>query len=161
VPESDWMKDVVVSGAALAKDEARIFLEGVPDRPGVSHRIFAAIAGQNIAVDMIAQSVGTAGKAAIGFTVLRNDLNLALATLQPIIDELGGAIRTVEDVSKVSVVGIGMRTHTGVAEKMFAALAVEKVNIKMITTGDIKISVLVDRADGSRALKAVHSAFDL
>jgi aspartate kinase len=161
VPESDWMKDVVVCGAALAKDEARIFLEGVPDRPGVSHRIFAAIAGQNIAVDMIAQSVGTAGKAAIGFTVLRNDLNLALATLQPIVDELGGAIRTVEDVSKVSVVGTGMRTHTGVAEKMFAALAVENVNIKMITTGDIKISVLVDRADGGRALKAVHNAFAL
>jgi aspartate kinase len=161
VSETDWMRDIAVSGAALAKDEARIFLEGVPDRPGVSHRVFAAIAGQNIAVDMIAQSVGTAGKAAIGFTVFRNDLNLILAIMQPIMDELGGVIRTVEDVSKVSIVGTGMRTHTGVAEKMFAALGAEKINIKMITTGDIKISVLVDRADGTRALKAVHEAFSL
>src|SRR5262245_12522855 len=115
VPETEWMKDVVVCGAALAKDEARIFLEGLPDRPGVSHRIFSAIASQNIAVDMIAQSVGIAGKAAIGCTVLRNDLNLTLATLQPLMHELGGTIRTVEDVPKVAVVDHGRPTHTSVA----------------------------------------------
>ena len=161
VPEADWMREVVVCGAAIARDEARIFLEGLPDRPGISHRIFAAIAEKNIAVDMIGQSYGLEGKAAIGFTVLRNDLNLTVATLRPIIDELSASIRTVEDVSKVSIVGTGMRTHTGVAEKMFAALAAEGVNMKMITTGDIKISVLVDKADGMRALKAVHHAFDL
>ena len=161
MPESAWMREVVVCGAALAKDEMRIFLDGVPDRPGTSHRIFSAIAERNIAVDMIAQSAGVAGKAAIGFTVLRNDLNLALATLKPLADELGATIRPAEDVSKVSIVGTGMRTHTGVAEKMFAALAAEEVNIKMITTGDIKISVLVDRADGGKALKAVHQAFGL
>jgi aspartate kinase len=161
VPEADWMKGVVVCGAALAKDEARIFLDGVPDRPGISHRIFEAIASCNIAVDMIAQSAGSGGRAAIGFTVLRNDLNLTLATLKPLAEELGATVRPAEDVSKVSIVGTGMRTHTGVAEKMFASLAAEKVNIKMITTGDIKISVLVDRADGGRALKAVHQAFGL
>ena len=161
VPEAAWMKDVVVCGAALAKDEMRIFLDGVPDRPGTSHRIFEAIAGKNIAVDMIAQSAGSGGKAAIGFTVLRNDLNLTLATLKPLVEELGATIRPAEDVSKVSIVGTGMRTHTGVAEKMFVALAAEGINMRMITTGDIKISVLVDRADGGRALKAVHHAFDL
>jgi aspartate kinase len=161
VPESDWMKEVVVCGAALAKDEVRIFLDGVPDRPGTSHRIFEAIAGKNIAVDMIAQSAGSGGRAAIGFTVLRIDLNLALATLKPLADEMGATIRPAEDVSKVSIVGTGMRTHTGVAEKMFAALSAESINIKMITTGDIKISVLVDRTEGGKALRAVHQAFGL
>ncbi|HVK12186.1 MAG TPA: aspartate kinase [Gemmataceae bacterium] len=161
VPEAEWMSRFPVCGGALAKDEVRVFLENVPDRPGVSHQIFAAIAGKNVAVDMVGQSVGSGGKASIGFTVLRNDLNLVTSTLQPLIADLGGTIGPSEDVAKVSVVGNGMRTRAGVAEKMFAALTAEGVNLKMITTGDIKISVLVDRADGTRALKAVHSAFGL
>jgi aspartate kinase len=161
VPEAEWMARFPVAGAALAKDEVRVFLENVPDRPGVSHQIFAAIAGKNVAVDMVGQSVGHNGRASIGFTVLRNDLNATIATLQPLVAGLGGSIGPVEDVCKVSVVGAGMRTHTGVAEKMFAALCAEGVNMKMITTGDIKISALVDRADGARALKAVHAAFAL
>jgi aspartate kinase len=161
VPETDWMRDIAVCGAALLKDEARILLDGVPDQPGVSHRVFSAIAGENIVVDMIAQNVGTGGKAAIGFTVLRNELPATLAVLRPLAVELGARVQHEEEVSKVSVVGTGMRTHTGVAEKMFAALAAEKINMKMITTGDIKISVLVDKADGVRALRAVHQAFQL
>jgi aspartate kinase len=161
VPEAEWMTRFPVAGAALAKDEVRVFLENVPDRPGVSHQVFAAIAGKNVAVDMVGQSVGHNGRASIGFTVLRNDLNATIATLQPLVAELGGSIGPVEDVCKVSVVGCGMRTRTGVAEKMFAALCTEGVNMKMITTGDIKFSVLVDKADGVRALKAVHAAFGL
>ena len=161
VPESDWMRRVPVCGAALVRDEARVNLEGVPDQPGVSHRVFSAIAGQNIVVDMIAQNVGSGGRAAIGFTVLRNDLAATLAVLRPLAAELGAALGHEEDVSKVSVVGSGMRTHAGVAENMFAALADAGINMKMITTGDIKISVLVDKADGLRALRAVHYAFDL
>ncbi len=161
LPEAAWMAGFPVCGAALAKDEMRVFLENLPDRPGVSHRIFEAIAAGNIAVDMIAQSVGRDGKARIGFTVLRNDLNATIAAMQPIVTELGGSVGPSEDVCKVSVVGAGMRTRTGVAEKMFAALTAEGVNMKMITTGDIKISVLVDKADGVRALKAVHTAFTL
>jgi aspartate kinase len=161
VPEADWMAEVAVCGVALARDEARIVLEGVPDRPGVSHHVFSTVAAANIAVDMIAQSVGAGGKATIGFTVLRTDLANALAVLQPIVDELGATVRGVEDVSKVSAVGVGMRAVTGVAEKMFAALTAEGINIKMVTTGDIKISVLVDKNDGVRALKAVHQAFAL
>jgi aspartate kinase len=161
VPEAEWMTRFPVCGAALAKDEVRVFLENVPDRPGVSHQIFAAIAGKNVAVDMVGQSVGHDGRASIGFTVLRNDLNAVIATLQPLVSELGGTIAPTEDVCKVSVVGAGMRTRAGVAEKMFAALCAEGVNMKMITTGDIKISVLVDKADGVKALKAVHAAFEL
>lgn len=161
VPEADWMRDIVVCGAAMVKDEARILLDGVPDQPGISHRIFSAIAGENIVVDMIAQNVGTGGKAAIGFTVLRNELPATLAVLRPLAAEMGATVQHEEEVSKVSIVGTGMRTHTGVAEKMFAALAAEAINMKMITTGDIKISVLVDKTDGVRALRAVHQTFGL
>jgi aspartate kinase len=155
------MRDVVVCGAALVRDEARLTLRDVPDQPGVSHRVFSAIADKNIVVDMICQNVGTAGKASIGFTVLANELSATLAVLRPLAEELEAAVEYEEGVSKVSVVGTGMRTHTGVAEKMFAALAAEQINMKMITTGDIKISVLVDKADGVKALRAVHQAFGL
>jgi aspartate kinase len=161
VPEADWMQQFPVCGAAIVRDEARISLDGVPDRPGVSHRVFSAIADQNIVVDMIAQNVGSAGKASIGFTVLRNELPATLAVLSPLAQELGATVAHEEDVSKVSVVGTGMRTHSGVAQRMFAALASENINMKMVTTGDIKISVLVDKADGMRALRAVHQIFKL
>jgi aspartate kinase len=161
IPETEWMRNVVVCGAALVKDEARVGINGVPDEPGISHRVFAAVADRNIVVDMIAQNVGSNGRADIGFTVLGSDLKATLAVLRPLAKELGATVEYDEKVSKVSVVGTGMRTHTGVAEKMFAALAAENVNMKMITTADIKISVLVDRADGVRALRAVHQAFGL
>jgi aspartate kinase len=161
IPEEEWMRDTVVCGATMLKDEARIILDGVPDQPGVSHRIFSAIAEQNLVVDMIAQNAGSGGKAIIGFTVLKNELPATLAVLGPLARELGATVHHEEDVSKVSVVGTGMRTHSGVAEKMFAALAAENINMKMITTGDIKISVLVDKADGVKALRAVHQAFEL
>jgi aspartate kinase len=155
------MREVVVCGAALVKNEARVAIDNVPDRPGVSHRIFSAIADRNVVVDMIAQDVGSDGRAAIGFTVPEGELASTLAILKPLAAELGASIEHEAPVNKVSVVGTGMRTHTGVAERMFAALAVEKINLKMITTGDIKISVLVDRGDGVRALRAVHQAFAL
>jgi aspartate kinase len=161
VPEADWMRSVVVCGAALVKDEARVSLNGVPDQPGVSHRVFAAIADRNIVVDMIAQNVGSGGRADIGFTVPGNELAATLDTLAPLAAEWGATVENDAAVSKVSIVGTGMRTHTGVAERMFAALANEGVNLKTITTADIKISVLVSRADGLRALRAVHQAFNL
>lgn len=161
IPEATSMRDVVVCGAAIVRDEARVNLDGVPDQPGVSHRVFSAIAEQNIVVDMIAQSSGSGGRATIGFTVLKNELPATLAVLRPLAAQLGASVSHEEDVSKVSIVGTGMRTHTGVAERMFAALAAANINLKMITTGDIKISVLVHKADGVRALKAVHQAFNL
>jgi aspartate kinase len=161
VPEADWMREVAVCGAAIVKDEARVSLDGVPDEPGISHRVFSAIADQNIVVDMIGQNAGQGGKATIGFTVLANELPTTLAVLRPLANELGATVEHEEEVSKVSIVGTGMRTHTGVAEKMFAALAAAGVNMKMITTGDIKISVLVAKEDNVKALRAVHQAFQL
>jgi len=161
VPETDWMRGVVVCGTAITRDEARVSLEGVPDEPGISHRVFSAIAAQNIVVDMIGQNVGKDGRANIGFTVLHNELATTLAVLRPLAAELGATVEHEEEVSKVSIVGTGMRTHTGVAERMFAALTAAEVNMKMITTGDIKISVLVAKEEGIKALRAVHQAFHL
>jgi aspartate kinase len=155
------MQAIPVCGVALAKDEARVSIAGVPDQPGVSHRIFSAIAEKNLVVDMIAQNIGTNGRAEVGFTVLRNDLPVTMALVRPLAAELQASVSYQEGLSKVSVVGVGMRTHTGVAERLFTALAEDKVNIQMITTSEIKISVLVDKQDGTRALRAVHHAFDL
>jgi aspartate kinase len=161
VPEADWMADVVVCGAALVREEARVAIDNVPDQPGVSHRVFAAIADRNVVVDMIAQNAGSDGRAAIGFTVPAGELAATRAALEPLAAEWGARIEHDAEVSKVSIVGSGMRTHPGVAQKMFAALAGAGVSLKMVTTADIKISVLVERADGVRALRAVHQAFDL
>src|SRR5436190_7972157 len=127
VPEAEWMRDNVVCGAALVRDEARIALDGVPDEPGVSHRVFSAIAARNIVVDMIAQNVGSGGKAAIGFSVPGNALQATLDVIAPLAEEMSATVEFEKAVSKVSIVGTGMRTHTGVAEKMFAALAAEKI----------------------------------
>jgi aspartate kinase len=161
VPEAEWMHDIVVCGAAMIKDEARIAVIDVPDEPGVSHKVFAAIAAKNIAVDMIVQNVGSGGKASIGFTVPGIELHATRQALEPVVNAMGARISYDEGISKVSIVGTGMRTHTGVAERMFAALADAGVNMKMITTGDIKISVLVEKNDGVKALRAVHQAFHL
>lgn len=161
VPEAAWMRDVDVCGAAVVRDEAGVFIDGLPDRPGISHTIFSALAERHIVVDMIAQNIGMGGKAAIGFSVPKSDLANALSVLQPKAAEWGSKISSDEEVSKVSIVGTGMRTHAGVAGKMFTALATERVNMRMITTGDIKISVLVEKPDGARALRAVHEAFSL
>ncbi|HVL16250.1 MAG TPA: aspartate kinase, partial [Gemmata sp.] len=135
VPEAEWMTEFPVCGCALAADEARLVLEGVPDRPGVSHRVFAALAEANVAVDMIGQSVGSGGRATIGFTVLNADLDKTKKTLGPIVADLGATLSESGKVSKVSVVGAGMRALAGVAERMFEALAGDGVNMKMITTG--------------------------
>ena len=164
VPEAEWMGEFPVCGCALAVDEARLVLEGVPDRPGVSHRVFAALAGANIAVDMIAQSVGSGGRASIGFTVLNSELERTKKTLGPLVAELGATLSETGKVSKVSVVGAGMRTLSGVAEKLFQALSADGVNMKMITTGDIKISVLIEEdapaeeaaPEGGEPIKKAH-----
>lgn len=161
VPETEWMTKIPVCGAALVRDEARISLEGVPDQPGISHRIFEAVSARNIVVDMIAQSVGSNGRANVGFTVPSHDLSATLEALQHLVPELGARLDHDAQVSKISIVGTGMKTNTGIAEKMFAALASEKISMKMITTGEIKISVLVDKADAEKALRAVHCAFAL
>lgn len=161
VPEAEWMHQIPVCGVAIFKDEARILLDGVPDQPGVSHRLFSTLADANIVVDMIAQGIASDGRAAIGFTVPHNELKAARRVLEPLAQVFGATLQYGEDLSKVSIVGTGMRTHTGVAQRMFSVLGSENINMHMITTGDIKISVLVDKRDGMRAVRAVHQAFQL
>ena len=161
VPEAEWMHEFAVVGAALNKDEARVAVIDVPDKPGMSHRIFAAIASQNIAVDMIVQNVGAGKKATIGFTVPGLELQATLRALEPVVKEMGARVTYEEGVSKVSIVGTGMRYQKGIAQRMFAALADAQINLIMITTGDIKISVLVKKEQGIDALRVVHQAFAL
>lgn len=158
LPESS---DRAVSGCALTKNEARISLTGVPDKPGTMHRIFSRLATVNVAVDMIVQNIGAAGVADIAFTVLESDLPVALKTVGEAARELGGEVTHDANLSKVSVVGLGMATQTGVADRMFRALADARVNIQAITTSQIKISALVERAQGMEALRAVHDEFEL
>jgi aspartate kinase len=154
--------DQAVCGAALVKDEARITLEGVPDRPGVSFGIFSKIAARRLAVDMIVQNVGAEGRANVSFTVPKEELPTAIEATQEAAAELGARGVTHDDqVSKVSVVGLGMARQTGVAQKMFRALSDSGVNILAITTSEIKISALVHRDQAANALRVVHAAFQL
>lgn len=151
-----------VSGAALTKDEARVTVLGVPDIPGMSRTLFSAIARQKIAVDMVVQNVGEEGKADVSFTVAGNELKPTLAAIESILDQIGADGVTYDaEVSKVSVVGLGMADQKAVAARMFHALADAGANIHMITTSEIKISALVPRPQAIKALRAVHAAFDL
>jgi aspartate kinase len=161
VAEADARRlGVAVTGAALAKDEARITIRGVPDRPGVVHRIFHTISKAAIVVDMIVQNVAVEGHAEVSFTVAKGDLPETISAAEAAANSVGAAgVQHDAEVAKVSVVGLGMRTHTGVATTMFEALAKEGINIQMITTSEIKISVLVERSRAAAALRAVHKAF--
>jgi aspartate kinase len=150
------------SGVALAKDEARITLENVPDQPGSSHTLFSRLAASGIAVDMIVQNVGQGGRADISFTVPADDLAEALDLSRDVATTLAATgVSHDGELAKVSVVGVGMANAEGVAGRMFTALAKEGINVRMITTSEIKISALVDRKDGPAAVKAVHRAFGL
>ncbi len=158
-PESP---DQPVSGAAINKDEALITVQGVPDLPGTSLEIFSRVAAKNISVDMIVQNVGESGKADISFTVPKDELEASLEAVRSAAQVVGASGITSDDsVAKVSVVGLGMARQTGVAEKMFSALANAGINIQMITTSEIKISVLVSRDEAPKALRIVHQAFEL
>lgn len=150
-----------VSGAALTRDEARISILGVPNLPGTSQKIFGPIAQQKITVDMIVQNASEEGTADISFTVLQSDFARTINVLEKIVKEIGGEIGVSEEVSKVSVVGLGMAEQTGVANRMFRAMAEVGVNLQMITTSEIKISVLVERSVSLQALRAVHREFGL
>lgn len=154
--------DRAVTGAALTKNEAQITVANVPDQPGSSYAIFSKLAGVNVAVDMIVQNPGADGKADISFTVLEDDLPKALAAVKKSADELGAeAVLHDASLSKVSIVGLGMATQTGVADQMFRALADAQINIEAITTSEIKVSVLVKREQALAALRAVHDEFEL
>jgi aspartate kinase len=159
---TDNMEQVDVRAAALDTNEAKLTLRGVPDKPGIAAEIFSEIASAGVSVDVIVQNVSADGRADVSFTVPKSDLNLAIDVTTKVSARLGaGEVENDLSVAKLSIVGIGMRSHTGVAQKMFSALAEAQVNILMITTSEIKISCVVDEENGQKALQAIHTAFEL
>ncbi len=162
VTEIQDMEQVDVRGAALETNEAKVTIRDVPDRPGVAATIFGEGARHHVNVDMIVQNVSAEGLTDLSFTVQKIDVPNARRVAEELAGRIGaGAVDIDEDIAKISVVGVGMRSHTGVAEKMFQALAENEINIVMISTSEIKISVVIDGAGGERALRAVHDAFEL
>ena len=163
VAETQNMEHIVVSGAALKKDLIRVTIKSVPDQPGIAATIFGTIAEANIVVDDIIQNVMDDNTANISFTVEHGDLQDIKPVVDKLVKDLGGTSAPLyqSDLAKVSVVGVGMRTHTGVAQRMFKALADAKVNIQNITTSEIKISCIISKDDANKALQIVHEAFEL
>jgi aspartate kinase len=160
--ETKKMEEIVVSGVALTEDEAKITLFKVPDRPGVAASIFKRLADANINIDMIIQNKTETKTTDISFTVFKNELTRAM----PVVREAGREVKAKhivcdENIAKVSVVGIGMRSHSGIASKMFGALAHRKINIDMISTSEIKISCVVNGKKGKEAVRAIHKEFGL
>jgi len=163
VSETTNMEHIVVSGAALKKDLIRVTVKNVPDQPGIAARIFGDIASANIVVDDIIQTISDDNTANISFTVEHGDLHDIKPAVEKLTKQLGGKTIAIfnSDLAKVSVVGVGMRTHTGVAQRMFKALADAKINIQNISTSEIKISCIINKTDGPKALQLVHDAFEL
>ena len=160
--EDDSMEKPVVSGIAFVRDEAKITVQGVADVPGVAHKILGPVSDRNIEVDMIVQNVAEDGRTDFTFTVARSDYDNAIEVLKPVIKDLGAGLITGDNrIAKVSMVGVGMRSHAGVATQMFDALARESINILMISTSEIKISVVIDEKYLELAVRAIHSAFGL
>ncbi|WP_150914018.1 aspartate kinase [Marinobacter halotolerans] len=160
--DENVMEQPVVSGIAFNRDEAKVTIAGVPDTPGSALRILKPVSDANIEVDMIVQNVGADNRTDFTFTVHRNDFKRAQSILQAVADELGARQVTGDSkIAKVSIVGVGMRSHAGVATKMFAALSNEGINILMISTSEIKISVVIDEKYLELAVRALHSAFEL
>jgi len=154
------MENVLVSGVTLDQNQSKVTITGVADRPGLAARIFGPIAEAGIIVDMIIQNASADGRTDMTFTVPRADLRRALDIIRAIISEIGAAgVRNEEQVAKVSIVGIGMRSHAGVAARMFKVLAGEGINIEMIATSEIKVSVVVNLKYGELAMRALHEAF--
>ncbi len=160
--EENNMEQPIISGIAFNRDEAKITVRGVPDKPGIAYQILGPIADANIDVDMIIQNVSHDGTTDFSFTVHRNDFQRAKQILEEGLSHIGGASVTGSaDVAKVSAVGIGMRSHAGVASTMFRALAEEGINIQLITTSEIKISVAIDEKYMELAVRVLHKAFEL
>jgi len=157
------MEERVVSGVAYSRDEAQITLLRLKDRPGMVAKVCKAMSEANVIVDMIVQGISRSDNAAnLTFTVGKRDLDKALVALEASKEHIGfEGVKSDSDVTKVSVVGIGMRSHTGVAQTMFEALAERNINVEVIATSEIKISVLIDAEYTELAVRALHSAFEL
>lgn len=160
--EDSTMEQPIVSGIAFNRDEAKVTVAGVPDTPGVAAKILAPIGAANIEVDVIVQNVSADGTTDLTFTVHKNDMSKAVAVLEAVAQEIGAReVRSDDKVAKVSIVGVGMRSHAGVASRMFTALAEDRINIQMITTSEIKISVIIDERYLELAVRSLHTAFGL
>ena len=160
--DEDQMEKAVVSGIAFNRDEAKLTIRGIPDQPGVAYKVLGAISAANIEIDVIVQNVAKDNSATITFTVHRNDLSQAESLLKQIAEDLGALeIDTDDQIAKVSIVGVGMRSHAGVAATMFEALAKESINIQLITTSEIKITVVIEERYLELAVRALHTGFDL
>ena len=160
--ETAKMEDVVIRGVAVDKNQAKVTIAGVPDKPGVAAKVFKTIADANINIDVIVQNVSEKGFTDISFTVPSTEAAKAAKALQPIVKDIGARdAASTTDIAKLSVVGIGMRSHPGVAAKMFDTLAANGINIDMISTSEIKISVIISLKDADKAARAVHDAFGL
>ena len=160
--EDSTMEQPIVSGIAFNRDEAKVTVAGVPDVPGVASKILAPIGAANIEIDVIVQNVSADNTTDLTFTVHKNDMQKAVAVLEGVAKEIGAReVRSDDKVAKVSIVGVGMRSHAGVASKMFTALAADNINIQMITTSEIKISVIIDERYLELAVRSLHTAFGL
>lgn len=156
------MEKIDVSGVALQKDEAKVTICDVPDKPGIAAIIFKELAVNNIVIDMIVQNVSRTGTTDISFTVLKEDLARTLKVAKIVAREVGaGEVIKDENIAKVSIVGIGMRSHSGIAARMFKALASKKINIGMISTSEIKISCVIEKRHAETALRTLHDEFGL
>lgn len=160
--EDAGMEDVAVSGVTGDRNQAKVTIVGVPDRPGIAARIFGSVAQANILVDMIIQNVSQAAMTDISFTIPRADVKKAVPLIQSVAKEIDAkSVSVTEAIAKVSLVGVGMRSHSGVAAKMFETLSREGINIMMISTSEIKISCVIDEKYLELAMRALHSAFGL
>ncbi len=160
--EDEIMERASITGVAYNRDEAKVTIRGIPDHPGIASDVFGPIARADINVDVIVQNVSEDGTTDITFTVPRGDFAIAMKTLQDVCKQMKARdVKGDDTIAKVSIIGIGMRSHSGVARRMFEALAKECINIQMITTSDIKITVVVDEEHVDLAVRVLHSAFDL
>jgi len=160
--EDENMEQAIISGIAFNRDEAKITVLGVPDRPGIAYQILGPVGDANVDVDMIVQNVGHDGLTDFSFTVHRNDYQKTLKTLEPVVKHIQArGIISGDKIAKVSVVGVGMRSHAGIASTAFRTLAEEGINIEMISTSEIKISVVIDEKYTELAVRVLHKAFGL
>ncbi len=160
--EDSDMEKVVVSGVAYDKNQVKVTVQGVPDKPGVAAKIFNTISDNNVVVDMIIQNIGEGGLTDMSFTVPRTDAKKIQEVMKKVVAEIGAKNVTVkEDIAKISIVGVGMRSHSGVAAKMFTAMAKEGINIMMISTSEIKISCVIDAKYTELAVRVLHETFEM
>jgi aspartate kinase len=160
--EDSDMEKVVVSGVAYDKNQVKVTVQGVPDKPGVAAKIFSTISDNNVVVDMIIQNIGEGGLTDMSFTVPKTDSKKIMEVMKKVVAEIGAKnVNLKDDIAKISIVGVGMRSHSGVAAKMFSALAKEGINIMMISTSEIKISCVIDAKYTELAVRVLHDAFEM